>query len=60
MSIIDEMTARGRTNPLERDIYLAERILELSNLLGEQLVSVEIRLGNLERRLNAVAERPKL
>ena len=52
MSILDGLL--GDKSTMARDIYLAEQLLALSNLLGEQLISVEIRLSNLERRLNAV------
>ena len=51
MSIIDEMTACGRTNPLERDIYLVDKILELSTLLNNKQIRADRRLTTLEEQV---------
>ena len=55
MSIIDEMTAQdpiagyaGRRNALDRDIYLAKKMIELSDLLAAPLKSLEQRVATLE------------
>ena len=52
MSIIDEMTAGRRTNPLQRDIYLAEQLLALADIVDAQFKVMRRRIEVLESLLS--------